>query len=167
MLTPEQGKLLLSLASEAIMKKSARIPDKPYLKEKRGVFVTITEDEELRGCIGIPYPVKELGRAVAESARNAAFNDSRFPPVRQSEMKNIRIEVSVLTLPESCKLEDIIKGDGVILEKNKRCALFLPQVWNELPSKEEFLKHLSMKASLPPDAYKTANYQKFQVQCFK
>ena len=166
MLTEKQGKLIVGIARNAI-KGDAEIPDDSFLAEKRGVFVTLTQKGRLRGCIGFPYPTLPLGKAVASAARSAAFNDTRFPPLRKEDFSKVLIEVSVLSQPKKCKLKDIKKGDGVILEKDGRSALFLPQVWEELPDKKVFLEELSMKAYLESDAYKTADYQKFSVQCFK
>jgi AmmeMemoRadiSam system protein A len=167
MLTKKQGKTLLELARKVVKGETPQIPNKNFLKEKLGVFVTITLYGELRGCIGLPYPVKPLGQAVVEAANSAAFKDPRFLPLGESEIGQVELEVSVLTKPEKCKLEDIKKGDGVILEHSGRSSLFLPQVWEQLPTKTEFLEHLSMKAFLPREAYKTAKYKKFKVQIFK
>lgn len=166
MLNDKQGGLLLKLAKEAI-KGEIKIPNKPFLKEKRGVFVTIRLKGELRGCIGLPYPHTSLGKAVVEAAKSAAYKDPRFPPLKSNESNNLEVEVSVLTKPEKCDLKDIKKGDGVILKYLNHNALFLPQVWNTLKTKKKFMEQLSMKAFLPPDAYKKANFQKFQVQVFK
>lgn len=166
MLKKEQGRLLTKLARDAL-RREVKIHNKEFLKKKRGVFVTLVKKGELRGCIGYPYPIKPLGQAVVEAARSAGFKDPRFPPVKEGELDEISVEVSVLTKPEKCKLEEIKKGDGVILEKNNQTALFLPQVWEELEDKESFLQHLSVKARLSPSDYLTASYKRFKVQCFK
>ncbi len=159
-----EGELLISIAKQAI-KGEVKLPEKEFLKIKRGVFVTLYKKGELRGCIGLPYPTKALGKAVIEAARSAAFKDPRFPPLKPVE--DVELEVSVLSLPVPCKLDDIKKGDGVILEHSNRSALFLPQVWESLPDKTLFLEQLSMKAFLPHNAYQTAEYKKFSVQIFK
>ncbi len=166
MLSEAQGKLLLSIAKDAIDGKK-HIPNKKFLKEKRGVFVTLTIDGRLRGCMGFPYPTKPLGEAVYEAARGAAYGDPRFPPLSDHEKDKIEMEISVLTLPKPVSLDKIKKGDGVILEKDGRGALFLPQVWEQLPDKTAFLSELSLKAGLPPDAYKTAKFKRFSIQSFK
>src|SRR5437899_7533363 len=79
-----------------------------YLGERRGAFVTLNllapEGESLRGCIGFPYPVKELGEAVVEATIGAASEDPRFPPVQPSELTGILVEVRSLTKPETIKV---------------------------------------------------------------
>ncbi|VVB75291.1 Uncharacterised protein [Candidatus Tiddalikarchaeum anstoanum] len=166
MLAQIEGKTLLKIAVNAINKKRG-LPKDNFLKEKKGVFVTLTMKGELRGCIGLPFPVKPLGEAVIEAAESAAYADPRFPPISEDEKKDLVTEVSVLSTPVPVKLEDIKKGDGVILEYGFRNALFLPQVWEELPGKQLFLEQLSIKAGLNPDDYKKANFKKFSVQAFK
>lgn len=166
MLTQEQGGLLVKLAKEAV-KGKVNMPNDSFLKEKRGLFVTLTIKGELRGCIGFPYPTTQLGKAVVEAARSAAFKDPRFSPLTEEEFELLDFEVSVLSKPIKCRLKSIKEGDGVILEAKGRSALFLPQVWEDLPDKKLFLEQLSLKAYLPRDAYKTADYQKFSVQVFK
>src|SRR5207245_10237564 len=78
-----------------------------YLGERRGAFVTLNllapEGGSLRGCVGFPYPVKELGEAVVDAAVGAASEDPRFPPVQPSELTGSLVEVSGLTKPETLK----------------------------------------------------------------
>ncbi len=145
--------------------KPSSFPDIDFgqFKEKRGVFVTLTKKGELRGCIGYPLPIKPLGEAVVENTLNAAFEDPRFPRLQQDELKDLHIEVSVLTVPEEIKvskpgeyLEKIKIGrDGLIIKKGWNSGLLLPQVpveqeWNT----EEYLGHLCMKAGMPAEAWK-------------
>jgi AmmeMemoRadiSam system protein A len=165
MLSSEQGLLLLRIARNAI-DNCKDIPNKLFLREKRGVFVTLTIHGELRGCIGLPYPVRPLGEAVSEAAVSAAYSDPRFNPLTETEKKLVKLEISVLTEPVPCKLTDIKKGDGVILLLGSNSALFLPQVWDELSDKTFFLEQLSMKAGLEKDDYKNASYKRFSVQIF-
>ncbi len=174
MLNEEQGQLLLSLARKSIKNyfkgKKTTIPDKEFLKEKRGVFVTIeTGKGRLKGCIGNPSPSQNLGEAVVKNAVNAAIKDPRFPHLMEYELENVIIEVSVLTKPEKTIYGKIKKGDGVIIDIGGRTALFLPQVWDKISEKEEFMKQLCLKAFLPPEAYKRkeAVVKKFSVQAFK
>ena len=140
------------------------------LKEKRGVFVTLYKNGMLRGCIGIPYPVA----SALENLRNAAVaatRDPRFPPLVKDELKDVKIEVSLLTEPKVIKvskpkeyLEKIREGvDGVIIKKGLCEALYLPQVWEEIPDKVEFLESLCLKAGLAPDDWQRAILYKFQV----
>ncbi len=123
--------------------------------EKRGCFVTLTENGELRGCIGYPEPVMPLAEALVESAISAC-RDPRFPPLDASELPKIKIEVSVLTRPKPIKPADVKVGrDGLIVRKGFYSGLLLPQVATEYGwSREEFLSQTCIKAGLPPDAWK-------------
>lgn len=126
------------------------------LKENRGCFVTLHKNGSLRGCIGYIMPMVPLYQAVAENAYNAAFGDPRFPGVTPEEIEQLHIEISVLTIPEKLTYdgaEDLLDKlqpgeDGLIIKKNYHQSTFLPQVWDQLPSKEDFLTHLCMKAGL-------------------
>jgi AmmeMemoRadiSam system protein A len=162
---------ILKLARRAIETyvKTGRIISRPKdypkeLDEKRGVFVTINKifygTPELRVCIGLPYPTKPLIDGIIEVAVSAT-RDPRFPPLAEDELYKIKIEVSILT--EARKLEGSVKEvidkivpfkHGVIIKKDFRSALFLPQVWDELPKKEVFISKLCLKAGLPPDEWK-------------
>ncbi|HNT72455.1 MAG TPA: AmmeMemoRadiSam system protein A, partial [Methanothrix sp.] len=105
MLTIDEGRRAVSLARKALkayVDRRERIAPEdlpPAFSERAGVFVTLHEDGELRGCIGYPEPVMELGRAIVDSAINAGANDPRFPRVRSEELPKIEIEVTVLTPP--------------------------------------------------------------------
>jgi len=141
--------------------------DAPKVTETRcGVFVTLNKLEGsghmLRGCIGYPYPVKDLLTAVKESAVNAAFEDPRFPPVSRNEVDGILVEVSVLTPPEKIKVdhpidmpgEVVVGRDGLIISRGYRRGLLLPQVAVEWGwDSEEFLAQCCFKAGLPPDSW--------------
>lgn len=146
--------------------------------EKQGVFVTLHTfpDRELRGCIGIPFPVMSLQDAIIESAQSVT-RDPRFPPLTETELDTILIEVTVLTKPEIIKVKQPqeypthveIGRDGLIVEQTFYKGLLLPQVpieqnWDT----EEFLSHTCMKAGLPPDAWfeKSTKISKFQGQIF-
>lgn len=156
-----------------------KIKENKRFQDKRGVFVTIHSypDNELRGCVGFPYPEYPLYEAVQRAAIQSAFYDGRFPPVRKEELDNLVFEVSVLSLPEILKginpeekLKKIENGkDGLILEHDLRKGLFLPQVWEDIPDKKEFLEALCWKARLTPDyAFdKNTKIYKFGVRAFK
>ncbi|MDW7979591.1 MAG: AmmeMemoRadiSam system protein A, partial [Verrucomicrobiales bacterium] len=128
----------------------------------RGCFVTLTKHGQLRGCIGNILPAGPLYQAVIENARSAALHDYRFPPVRSDELKDIHIEISVLSEPVPVQfsspdelLAKLKPGkDGVVLEIGERKATFLPQVWQQLPDKVEFLNHLAMKAGAGPSDWR-------------
>ena len=140
--------------------------------EKRGVFVTINSfpHHELRGCIGFPLPVYPLNEAIARAALFAAFEDPRFSPLEKRELSNVVFEVSVLSVPKPVKASDVKVGrDGLIIEYAGQSGLLLPQVPEEFGwSKEEFLNHLSLKAGLPPETWKTASakIKAFQADVF-
>jgi uncharacterized protein (TIGR00296 family) len=146
--------------------------------QKQGVFVTLHTfpNHELRGCIGIPLPVMTLQDAIIESAQSVT-RDPRFPPLSETELNTIIVEITVLTKPELIKVKQPqeypahidIGRDGLIVELNFYKGLLLPQVpieqaWN----KEDYLSHTCMKAGLLPDAWleKTIKISKFQGQIF-
>ena len=156
---------LLTLAREAIRLRlldgrdlrptREQFPDDKFW-QNQGVFVTLTERDKLRGCIGTILPVSPLVEAVAANARAAAFEDPRFEPVDETEFAELRIEVSLLSVPEQLNftgrpaLESKLAAShpGVILQLGMRQATFLPQVWEELPDASEFLEALCHKAGL-------------------
>ncbi len=169
MFNKTQKEFLLKTAREAITahleSRRQTHADKidPVLLEKKGVFVTLTIDESLRGCIGSILPESSLYEGVIDNAINAAFRDPRFYPLQKDELRKIKIEISVLTPPKEVKysdpadlLERLKPGkDGVILSKGRYGrATYLPQVWEDLPDKELFLSSLCGKAGLPADEWK-------------
>lgn len=127
-----------------------------------GCFVTLHKAGNLRGCIGTIEAKRSLVDGVKENALNAAFKDPRFPPLEASELSQIDIEISVLSVPELLQYEgvdDLLKKlkpgvHGVIIAKNWHSATFLPQVWQQLPQKRTFLGNLCMKAGLGRDCWK-------------
>ena len=139
---------------------------------KMGTFVTLNDKVSgaLRGCIGEILPMRPLVEAVAARAVDSALHDPRFPPVAESELANLRVEVSALTPPASVKSwRDIVLGrDGMTLEKGGAFAVFLPQVAPEqgwdLPTT---LTYLSQKAGLSADAWREgASFETFQAEVF-
>lgn len=184
-LTEEEGRQLLSVARKTIEaalfdRKADESPDAAESRkfmERRGTFVTLTIEHNLRGCIGHIIPQETLLEGIKVNAINAAFRDPRFRPLSKEEWKRVKIEVSVLTDPEDLPykdvkdlLEKLRPGiDGVILKKGYAQATFLPQVWEQLPGKEEFLTHLCMKAGLDGDAWKRdiLEVSTYQVQAFE
>jgi len=156
-----------TIAAECGVDSGSRIrPEEisPVLKEKRGCFVTLHSGGALRGCIGTIEPVVPLISCVEQNARNAAFRDPRFAPLRKDEFERIEIEVSVLTVPRALKFRDgeDLKNQlkpgvhGVILSQGYCRATFLPQVWEQLPEKEAFLKHLCLKGGMAASAWQNA-----------
>ena len=112
MLTLEEGKFLVKLARQAIETyltkgeelTAPRVSKK--LLEPKGVFVTLTKNDELRGCIGHPIPTLPLVNAVIDAAISSATKDPRFPSVTKEELPVIKVEVSALTPPEVIKVEN-------------------------------------------------------------
>jgi AmmeMemoRadiSam system protein A len=123
------------------------------------VFVTLTIQGELRGCIGSLQAHRSLGDDCRRNAYSAAFEDPRFPALNKEEFEKMRIEVSILSKPSPlpCSSEKEAIGklrpglDGVILEWQGYRATYLPQVWEQLPIAEQFLRSLKRKAGLPVD----------------
>jgi len=140
------------------------------MKQKMGVFVTLHKQGQLRGCIGEIPPRRPLYQAVSAQAVNSSLNDWRFSPVNTSELKDIDIEISALTPPVKINsYKDIVIGrDGVVLSKNGRSAVFLPQVATEQGwNLAEMLSNLAEKAGLDADAWKSgAEFQTFQAIVF-
>ena len=162
-LTEEEKKILLKIARQTLESylKEGRIPefkvDSEKLKEKRGVFVTLKKKGELRGCIGRIVADTPLYLAVSKMAIEAATSDPRFRPVSFSELKDIEIEISVLSPFEKVKnLDEIVVGrDGLMIQKGFYSGLLLPQVPVEYGwDKKTYLEHLCLKAGLPSTAYK-------------
>lgn len=182
MLTGKEGDFLVKMARKIAEdyvngKKGNYDFSEKCFSEKMGVFTTIEKypGRELRGCIGFPLPHFKLGMALAESAKSACI-DPRFPKLSKVELKKIVFEVSVLSSPEEIKFsshDELMKKitpkkDGLILESGVNSGLFLPQVWEKLPDKKDFLDNLSMKAGLPPGSWKIPGVKisKFNAQIF-
>ncbi len=145
-------------------------PD-PRLDLPGSVFVTLTEDGKLRGCVGTVEPAMTLMDAVRFAAFSAAFRDRRFGPLGRDELGKVRIEVSVLSPLTPVKAGDIKPGkEGVVVARDGHSGLFLPQVWEELPGKDAFMGELcSQKAGLPRDCWKQKGTElySFTVDAFR
>ena len=184
-LNEEQGQKLVKLARQTIAerlgKRSIKV-DPDYMtdsvfKEKRGTFVTLTLNKQLRGCIGNLDTTDSIVDGIERNAVNAAFRDPRFPPLKAKELDRVDIEVSILTDPQPLEYRDSkdllsrlrVNVDGVILRKGAYSATFLPQVWEQLPQPETFLSHLCTKAGLPADTWKKGHIDilTYQVQYFE
>jgi AmmeMemoRadiSam system protein A len=163
-LTTEEKKELFRIAHVAIEAKVNRQPAPtfkpltPVLAELRGVFVTLKKGRQLRGCIGYIEGVKPLYAAVAEMAVAAATGDPRFSPVTKDELDSLEYEISVLTPKRqiSSPEEFIVGKHGIIVQRDGRSGVFLPQVAPEEGwDRETTLTYLcAHKAGLPPDAWK-------------
>ena len=157
------------VAGKKIEKDEETIPSK--LQEKRATFVTLFVDGELHGCIGNILPKLPLYKDVINNTLSAAFADPRFSQLTYSEMKKLKIEVSVLTVPkriifdQTADLLKKINSDyGIILQSGFFQATFLPDVWKDLPLKEDFLSNLALKAGLASEAWKNPETEFF---CYK
>ena len=151
---------LLRLAHEAIAaaldgRKLELNPTSERLLEPRGAFTTLHLEGNLRGCVGYVYPVKSLYRTVAETAAAAAFNDTRFLPVKAEEVPRLKVEISVLSPLVPIAAEDIEAGrHGLVVTLGSRRGLLLPQVAIEFKwDAQTFLQEACHKAGLPPDAW--------------
>jgi len=140
-------------------KEMKKVPKK--LLEEKACFVTLMIGKELRGCIGHLTSFQPLYKDIIENAYAAAFSDPRFVSLRKEEFSSLAFEISVLTDPvgfDFSSAEDLLKKispekDGLIISKGFNQATFLPSVWEQLPKKEDFLRHLCMKAGLTPDEW--------------
>ena len=165
-LTDDERKTLLNLSRDALLgflKNGDFKADKqkyaitPRLKEHNGVFVTLTKQGQLRGCIGYVEGIKPLWEAVIDNTQNAAFEDPRFPSVKLKEFDDISIEISVMTPLHLVKSVDeiVIGKHGLVIEKGWHRGLLLPQVPVEWKwDRDEFLVHICAKAGLPATAWK-------------
>lgn len=164
--TPEvAGRALIEIARGAIANGLglSSVPVKrnhlPWLLQPGASFITLTKDGALRGCMGSLSAARPLGQDVAANARAAAFEDPRFPKLTREEWPHCKVEVSLLSAPkpvafadEADLLAQIRAGeDGLILECDGKRATYLPQVWEGLPDKRQFLASLIAKAGLPAD----------------
>jgi len=146
--------------------------DDPRLEQKLGVFVTLHRRGRLRGCIGLIESDLPLWKGVQKMAKSAALDDPRFPPVTYDELKDLRLEVSVLSQPKQVlSPEEVEAGKhGVIMKQGFRRGVFLPQVAQEQGyDREQFLSSLcTHKLGLPSDAWKNDDVQilTFTAQVF-
>ncbi|HUV25834.1 MAG TPA: AmmeMemoRadiSam system protein A [Anaerolineales bacterium] len=180
----EEQVYLLQVAREALdlgvsgeTLPSLDLPSIPSrLIEPGATFVTLTKNQELRGCIGSLEATRSLAEDVRVHAVAAALEDYRFPPVQVDELSQISIEISRLTPPKLLKyqhpdelLTRIRPGlDGVVVKKGIRRATFLPQVWDKIPEVEVFLAMLCRKMGAASDCWRGKNVEisTYQVEKF-
>jgi MEMO1 family protein len=162
-LNDEEKKTLHDIAHTVIWNKTLGKPVPEFhvksgrLTELRGAFVTITKRGMLRGCIGHIRAMLPLYKTIEEMAAAAAFDDPRFPPITKNELKDLEIEISVLTpFKQISDVKEIEVGKhGIYIEKGFYSGLLLPQVATEYKwDRDTFLEHTCRKAGLPPDAWK-------------
>lgn len=145
------------------------------LREKRASFVTLKRHGLLRGCIGAVEAIRPLMEDVAYNAYAAGFRDPRFPPLDESELDGLELQISLLTAPEPMRygseaelLEQLRPGvDGLILHVGGHRGTFLPAVWESLPEPRVFLRELRIKAGLPPDWWSdTLQVERYTTESF-
>jgi AmmeMemoRadiSam system protein A len=133
------------------------------LQARVGAFVTLTVAGELNGCIGNVEGIEPIGYAVARLALSAAFGDPRLPALRPVDYPQLTIELSLLSglsVIAAGSRGDLLRAlrpheDGVVVTAGPRQGLFLPSVWEQLPSPDDFLDHLWIKAGLTPRTWPT------------
>ena len=162
-LLAERGDILLPIARAKIASELGRImqaDEQPaWLQDNGACFVTLTQQGELRGCIGTLEAHRSLLQDVKANAHAAAFRDPRFTPLAASELEETEVEISLLSAMtplqfsgEREALTQLKPGvHGVVFEFGHHRSTFLPQVWEQLPNVVEFMAHLKYKAGLPPD----------------
>lgn len=170
----EERRLLLRIAHRSILSFFREQPEaedsySAHLKEPRGVFTTLHLGGDLRGCVGYAMPVLPLVVAVAETAKAAAFEDSRFAPVSGDEASELEISLSVLSPLFPVKPEEVQVGrHGLVASFGGYRGLLLPQVPVECGwDRETFLEQSCRKAGLPMDAWhKGAKFEAFTAEVF-
>ena len=181
----QEKQFLMDLAQRTVREvvRFGKLPDvaatavEKRLTERKGCFVTLTLQGNLRGCIGHIIPQAPLYHAVMDNARNAATRDHRFSPVTNQELDGLDYEISVLTEPRPVEFhspDELLEKlcpphDGVVLRMGSRSATFLPQVWHQIPDQEQFLSRLAAKAGCAPSEWRRpgASVSVFRVEAFK
>jgi AmmeMemoRadiSam system protein A len=172
------GSVLLSLARAAMEEEFTREfghsrtvdATASWLQEPGACFVTLTQDEQLRGCIGTLEAHRPLLLDVRANAVAAAFRDPRFAPLAARELARTEVEVSLLSPMQALEfggeadaLAQLRPGiDGVVFEFGARRSTFLPQVWEQLPDVDDFMAQLKRKAGLPADFW----HAQVRLQCY-
>jgi AmmeMemoRadiSam system protein A len=172
--SPDERNLLLRLAHDAIaasldQRELSLDPPSAHLAEPRGAFTTLYYRGGLRGCVGYVFPVTSLYRTIAETARGAAFDDSRFSPVTHDENPELKVSLSVLSPPQPIQADQVEIGrHGLLISLGLHRGLLLPQVpvehrWNRI----QFLEQTCRKAGLPLNAWQTgARLEAFTAEVF-
>ena len=172
--SPNERSVLLRLAHDSILsalqKRELPLdPPTPHLAEPRGAFTSLYIRGELRGCVGYVLPKESVYRTVAETARAAAFEDTRFYPVILPEAQALEIELSILSPPQAISPEAIEIGrHGLLISMGAQRGLLLPQVpvehnWD----RTVFLEQSCRKAGLPLDAWRNgAKIEGFTAEIF-
>jgi len=170
----EERSILLHLAHDAILsalehREISLEPPTLHFAEPRGAFTSLYLHGQLRGCVGYVLPVSSVYRVVAETARAAAFEDTRFSPVTREEALELKVELSILSPPQPIAAEAVEVGrHGLLISMHGQRGLLLPQVpaehdWDRIT----FLEQTCRKAGLPADAWqKGATIEAFTAEVF-
>ncbi|XOV88338.1 MAG: AmmeMemoRadiSam system protein B [Pseudomonadota bacterium] len=167
-----QRQRLLQVAREAILRPltsagsySVNPAEYPALLQQQGAaFVTLTLNDNLRGCIGSLEAHRPLVLDVASNAQSAAFRDPRFAPLTLAEYQDLEVHISVLSQPQPLDVDSrdsLVRAlrpgiDGLIIEEDGHRATYLPSVWAQLPDPGTFVAELRRKAGLGPDGWSAA-----------
>ena len=180
-LNSAQQRQLLTIANQAIRDYLYQgVANPPSLdnydsimQEIGACFVTLKVKDQLQGCLGTLEATKPLALEVYDKAYASTHQDSRFTPLIESQLSALTVEVSVLSKPKALAIESEMallnyltnNKPGIILREHQRTAVFLPQVWQQLPQPEEFIRHLKAKAKWPANYWSDAmEVSTFNVQ---
>lgn len=178
----EQQQLMLQLVRAAIADQlelhfvPVETEQHEWLQQPAATFVTLTISGSLRGCIGSLEAHRSLLHDLKHNAVGAAFRDHRFSPLTRGEFHQINVHISVLTVPvlllvddEADLLAKLRPGiDGLLLDEGAHRATFLPQVWDQLHTPQEFVAHLKQKAGLDTHYWSdTIQFSAYQVADIK
>lgn len=169
-----RGQILLPIARASISSALDRVKKADekaaWLQDIGACFVTLTQQGELRGCIGTLDAHRSLLQDVKANAHAAAFRDPRFAPMAAAELDITEVEISLLSAmnplqfsSERDALNQLLPGiHGVVFEYGHYRSTFLPQVWEQLPNVVEFMAHLKNKAGLGPDFWA----EEVRISCY-
>ena len=173
----DAGDTLLPLAraaiSSALGEPQVAAADAAWLQQRGASFVTLTQQGQLRGCIGSLEARRSLTEDVKSNAVAAALHDTRFAPLTLAELAYTSLEVSVLSPMQTMNFDTEAQAlaqlhpgvDGVVLQFGRYRSTFLPQVWEQLPDVHQFMSHLKQKAGLPPDFWRAGvQLQRYSVR---
>jgi AmmeMemoRadiSam system protein A len=172
-LSETDRRAVLELAHKAIVEAVSRrrlpdvIPKEGIFSHRRGVFITLHLRGRLQGCIGIAEPSESLGEAVVRCAASAALEDPRFVPLRDTQLADLTVEISLLSPLEPISPEAIEIGrHGLLMVNHAQRGLLLPQVAVEHQlTREQFLEETCRKAGLPREAWKSEDTRIFGFTC--
>lgn len=172
-LSDTDRRALLELARKAIREAVSHckvldvIPREGIFSERRGVFVTLHVRGRLQGCIGVTEPNESLGEAVVRCAVSAALEDPRFSPMKEPQLEEMSIEISLLSILEPILPEAIEIGrHGLLIVNHAQRGLLLPKVATDHGlTREQFLEETCRKAGLPRQAWKDSETHIFGFTC--